>query len=96
LLKTVEGHAGVTDFSDVDAAATAPALQALIVKEEMKNFFAEGGQDWFALRRLGISGSTPNVTAIQALQPALTTVNQLILPIPNSELTTNNQVIPNP
>jgi hypothetical protein len=96
LLKTVEGHAGVTDFSDVDAATTAQALQALIVKEEMKNFFAEGGQDWFALRRLGISGSTPNVTAIQTIQPALTSVNQLILPIPNSEITTNSQIIPNP
>jgi len=95
-LESVEKAAGITDFSDVEAAKTGPVLQALVVKEEIKNFFAEGGQDWFALRRLGISGSTPNVTAIQAIQPALTTVNQLILPIPNSELTTNGNIIPNP
>jgi hypothetical protein len=96
LLKTIEGHAGVKDFSDVDASTTPTQLQALVVKEEIKNFFSEGGQDWFALRRLGISGSTPNVAAIATIQPALTSVNQLIMPIPNTEITTNGSVIQNP
>jgi hypothetical protein len=89
LLKTIEGHAGVTNYSDVDAAATAAQLQVLVVKEEIKNFFSESGQDWFALRRL------PIATA-QTIQPALTSVKQLILPIPNSEITTNGNVIQNP
>jgi len=96
LLKTIEAHAGIKDFSDVDAATTATQLQALVVKEEIKNFFSENGADWFALRRLGISGSTPNITAIATIQPAVTSVNQLILPIPNSEIITNSNVIPNP
>jgi len=96
LLKTVEGHAGITNFSDVDAATTGTALQALVVKEEVKNFFAEAGQDWFALRRLGISGSQPNITAIATIQPAAKLVNQLILPIPNTEITTNGNIIQNP
>lgn len=96
LLKTIEAHAGVKDFSDVDAATTATELQALVVKEEIKSFFSESGLDWFALRRLGISGSTPNITAIATIQPAATTVNQLILPIPNSEIITNSNIIPNP
>lgn len=96
LLKAVEGRAGVKDFSDVDAATNATQLQALVVKEEIKNFFAENGADWFALRRLGISGSQPNITAIATIQPAVTSVNQLILPIPNSEISTNSNVIPNP
>jgi hypothetical protein len=96
LLKTIEGHAGVKDFSDVDAATSATQLQALVVKEEIKNFFSEDGQDWFALRRLGISGSQPNINAIATIQPAATKVNQLILPIPNTEITTNSSLIPNP
>jgi hypothetical protein len=96
LLKTIEGHAGVKSFSDVDAATTATQLQALVVKEEIKNFFAEAGQDWFALRRLGITGSTPNITAIATIQPAAKSINQLIMPIPNSEIIANSKVIPNP
>jgi hypothetical protein len=89
LLKTIEGHAGVTNFSDVDAATTAAQLQVLVVKEEIKNFFSESGQDWFALRRLPLATAT-------TIQPALISVKQLILPIPNSEITTNGNVIQNP
>lgn len=96
LLDTVERHAGITDRSGIYAATTATSLQKLIVKEEIKSFFAENGQDWFALRRLGISGGTPNVTAIKVIQPALVTVKQLVLPIPNSETTTNPNIIQNP
>jgi len=89
LLKTVEGHAGVTNVADVDAATTPAQLQELVVKEEIKSFFSENGQDWFALRRL------PLATA-QSIQPALTSVKQLILPIPNSEITANGNIIQNP
>lgn len=89
LLTTVMGHAGITDFTAVNNATTAAALQVLVVKEEMKNFVAENGADWFALRRLPFA-------TMQTLQPYITTVNQLILPIPNSEITANGQVFQNP
>ncbi|MDB5134562.1 MAG: RagB/SusD family nutrient uptake outer membrane protein [Mucilaginibacter sp.] len=89
LLKEVEGHAGVTNFSDIDAATTAPQLQLLVVKEEIKSFVAEAGQDWFALRRLPL-------TAAQTIQPALLSPRQLLLPIPNSEINTNGNIIQNP
>src|SRR5258708_26010013 len=45
LLKTVEGHGGVTNFTAVDAAATTSDLQLLIIEEEMRNFVSEAGQD---------------------------------------------------
>lgn len=89
LLKTVLGHAGVSDFSAVDQATTPAALQLLIVQEEMKSFEGENGADWFALRRLPFA-------TIKTLQPAIAAANQLILPIPDSEIITNNKVIQNP
>jgi hypothetical protein len=96
LLDSVERHAGIKDRSGIYATTSYTDLQALVVKEEIKNFFAEAGQDWFALRRLGISGSTPNITAIATIQPAAKSVNQLILPIPNTEIISNGNVIQNP
>ncbi|HWK07638.1 MAG TPA: RagB/SusD family nutrient uptake outer membrane protein [Puia sp.] len=89
LLKTVEGHGGVTDFTAVDAAVTASDLQLLIIKEEMRNFVAEAGQDWFAVRRLPFA-------TLQALLPSVTTQSLLILPIPESEITTNPSIKQNP
>jgi len=89
LLETVEGHAGIKDFTAITNANTQAALQLLIVKEEMKNFFSENGADWFAVRRL------PFATA-QTLLPALKVVNQLTMPIPYSETSINNQIIQNP
>ncbi|MDB4925984.1 RagB/SusD family nutrient uptake outer membrane protein [Mucilaginibacter sp.] len=89
LLTTVMGHAGLTDYSAVNNATTAAALQVLIVQEEMKNFVAENGADWFALRRLPFA-------TLKTMQPYITTINQLILPIPNSEITANGQIFPNP
>jgi len=89
LLKTIKSHAGITDFTDVNNTNTAAALQVLVVKEEIKNFVAENGADWFALRRL------PFTTA-QTIQPALKSVNQLILPIPSSEISVNSLVVQNP
>lgn len=85
LLKTVMSHAGITDFTEVDAENSRQGLQLLIVKEEMKNFFAEGGQDWLALRRLPFA-------TVQKLNPAIKTKDQLLLPIPQNEITANGEL----
>jgi hypothetical protein len=89
LLKTVEGHAGITDFSAVDAATTAADLKLLILEEEMKSFVAEAGQDWFALRRLPF-------TTVKSLVPTLTDQSLLILPIPQNEILYNSKLKQNP
>ncbi len=89
LLKTVMIHSGVTNLSELDQATSADTLQLLIAKEYLRNFVSENGADWFAVRRL----STANA---RILQPALQTERQLILPIPNTEITTNNKMVPNP
>ena len=89
LLETVEGHAGIKNFTAITNANTPAALQLLIVKEEIKNFFSENGADWFAVRRL------PFATA-QTLLPGLKSVTQLTLPIPYTETSINNQIIQNP
>ena len=89
LLKEIMKHAGVTDFSEVDAQTSKDGLQLLIIKEEMKNFVAEGGQDWLAVRRLPLA-------TLQKLIPVIKDKNQLILPIPQSEITANNKVKQNP
>lgn len=89
LLKTVMGHAGFTDFSGVDAAATAADLQLLIVGEEMKNFVSEAGQDWFALRRLPFA-------TVQSLLPSIKDKSLLIFPIPDAEIISNNKIKQNP
>lgn len=89
LLKTIMGHAGIADFSAVDAAATPGGLQLLIIEEEMKNFVAEAGQDWFAVRHLPF-------TTLQSLLPSVRNKSLLILPIPYSEMKTNPAVKQNP
>ena len=88
LLETVEGHAGITDFTTVDAASGSD-LTLLIIREEMKNFVGESGQDWFAVRRLPFA-------TIQQLIPTLVSKDLLVLPIPQSEIQTNSQVKQNP
>jgi hypothetical protein len=90
LLTTVMGHAGAgpTELAAVAAAATPAALQLEIVKEYLRNFAAENGVDWYALRRLPLA-------AIHRLNPAISDPAKLIFPIPASELT-YNPVIQNP
>lgn len=91
LLKTVMGHAGITDFTAVDAASNAAAFQVLVVKENMKNFVGENGLDWLALRRL------PFVTIQQPeFRPEIKSETSLILPLPSTELNTNNMADQNP
>ena len=82
LLKTVESRAGIKDFTDVDNAGSAADLQVLIVKEDLRNFVSENGADWFALRRLPFD-------QVQILRPAIKSTDQLILPIPHSEISIN-------
>lgn len=92
LLKTVMGHAGITDFSAVDAAVTgnsAGDLQLLVIEEEMKNFVGEAGQDWFAVRRLPFA-------TLQSLLPSVTVRTLLVLPIPQAEMLANSMIKQNP
>lgn len=88
LLETVEGHAGITDFTAVNAASGAD-LTLLIIREEMKNFVGESGQDWFAVRRLPFA-------TLQQLIPTLVSHDLLVLPIPQAEMLTNGQMKQNP
>ena len=89
LLETVLGHAGITNYSNVEVATTPAALQLLIIEEEMKNFVGEDGQDWLALRRLPFS-------TVQTLVPSITSINQFILPIPETEIEANGLIKQNP
>ena len=83
LLKTVEEKSGVTDFSQINSAGSASALQKLVIEEEMRNFVGEAGQDWFAFRRLPFA-------TIQAMAPTIKTKDLLILPIPQEEINRNS------
>ncbi|MHA4806983.1 RagB/SusD family nutrient uptake outer membrane protein [Flavitalea flava] len=89
LLKTVMGHAGYSDFSVVDALTDQADLQQLIIREEMKNFVGEDGQDWLAVRRLPFA-------ALQAWMPSLLTKDLLIMPIPQVEIQSNGLIKQNP
>ncbi|WP_134088642.1 RagB/SusD family nutrient uptake outer membrane protein [Olivibacter sp. XZL3] len=85
LLKTVMGHAGISDFSAVEQTNSATDLKTLIVKEEMKNFVSENGADWFALRRLPLA-------TVQSIQPNIKSKRNFILPIPQDEINRNNKI----
>jgi len=89
LLKTVEGHAGLTDFTAVNNATSALKLQVLVEREELKNFVGENGADWFALRRMPMD-------TIQTIQPLLKIKDRFLLPIPYAEVTENGNMIQNP
>lgn len=89
LLKTVMGHAGITNFASVDNAQSPDALHLLIIKEVMKNFVSENGLDWLALRRL------PFLT-VQGLRPEIKSINSFILPVPDNEIKANGKIEQNP
>jgi hypothetical protein len=89
LLKTVMGHAGIADFTEVDAVQTPEALRVLIAKEVMKNFVSENGIDWLTLHRLPFQ-------TVQELRPDIKSLNSLILPIPDAEIKSNGKIEPNP
>jgi len=83
LLKTVLSKSGVTDFTAIDAVKTAEDLKVQIIKEEMRNFVGEAGQDWFAFRRLPFA-------TIQKMAPTIKTKELLVLPIPQDEINRNS------
>lgn len=89
LLKTVRSHAGITDFSDIDAADSGPQMQLMTIEEEMRSFVNECGQDWFAVRRLPFS-------TLQQLLPTITDKALLVLPIPDAEIVANKAMKQNP
>ena len=82
LLKTVLAHAGVTDFTAVDAAVTADDLETQLYYEYVRNFIGEDDMYYRALLRF------PLATVTQ-LRPTITSKEQYILPIPHDEFTTN-------
>jgi hypothetical protein len=81
-LKTVMSKAGVTDFSAVDAAATAADVQVKVYYEFARNFVGEDGIEWMALLRLPFA-------TVEQIRPTITNKIQYILPIPDSEFTNN-------
>lgn len=83
LLKTVMGHADITDFTPVDNANTPDAFLIVLYKELVKNMLCEDGQDWFALLRFPLA-------IVTSLRPTITSVNQFIFPIPHTEFIKNS------
>ena len=83
LLKTVMGHAGITDFSAVDNASTPDELLMQIFYEITKNLCFEDGQEWFALLRLPLE-------TVKTLRPSILDKNQYIIPVPKAEFLHNN------
>ncbi len=88
LLETVMSHAGVTDFTAVDAANTSDALLKQIYYEYVKNFIGEDGQCYWALLRFPLTASS-GLTTVTKLRPTITSMDQYILPIPHDEFTSN-------
>jgi hypothetical protein len=89
LLKTIMGHAGISDFSPVDNAATAGQLELLIYQEITKNLFCEDGAEWFSLLRMGFD-------QVKTSNPTIKNQTQRIFPIPADELEDNKNMVQNP
>lgn len=82
LLKTIMGHAGVTNFAAIDNATTPDQLLLEVHQETARNLSFEDGQDWTSLVRL------PLATVLQ-IKPAIVDKNHFILPIPRTEFEKN-------
>ena len=82
LLKTVSGHAGITDFSVIDAITNRDELRLEIYKETVKNLTFEDGIEWTAMTRLPLE-------EILKIKPAIKEYNYTILPIPATEFEKN-------
>lgn len=78
IIKDIMSHAGVSDFSSIDNAATSDQLLIEIFKEISRSLVAEDGQDWFALLRLPFA-------TVKQIKPTIKEKFQYILPIPKSE-----------
>jgi len=82
LIRTVQQHAGVTDFTAINGAATPEAMLLQIYKETARNLSFEDGQEWSALLRLPIS-------TVLSIKPAIKDKDHFILPIPRAEFEKN-------
>lgn len=82
LLKTVMEHAGITDFSFIDAITNRDELRLEIYKETIKNLIFEDGIEWTAMIRLPLE-------EILKIKPAIKEYNYTILPIPADEFEKN-------
>ncbi|ACU02948.1 MULTISPECIES: RagB/SusD family nutrient uptake outer membrane protein [Pedobacter] len=78
-LQTVRSRAFGTP--QLSLATTKPALLDEIHAEIIKELCFENGSDWFANQRFD---------KIKTIKPKVTSVNQYILPIPQSEILSNN------
>jgi hypothetical protein len=82
ILKTIMGHAGVTEFSSIDNATTQDEMLMQIYLEITRNLVGEDGQEWMALLRLPLA-------TVQQLRPTITDKIRYILPIPHVEFVSN-------
>jgi hypothetical protein len=82
LLKTVLGHAGITDFSYIDAITDKDVLLNEVYNEYVRNLSYEDGIEWFALIRFPIE-------KVKAIKPAIVDKNYIILPFPATEFEKN-------
>jgi hypothetical protein len=82
ILKTIMGHAGVTDFTSIDNAATQDEMLMQVYLEITRNLVGEDGQEWMALLRLPLA-------TVQQLRPTITDKIRYILPIPHIEFVSN-------
>lgn len=82
LIETVMSHAGVTDFSAVENAATPDDLLLQNFYEIERNLSGEDGIEWMALLRLPFA-------TVKQLRPTITSQTQYIFPIPHDEFQLN-------
>lgn len=82
ILKKVMGHAGVTDFTALDAINDRDDMLFEVYQETARSLMLEDGIEWSALIRLPIE-------RILQVKPAIIEKNYIILPIPADEFDKN-------
>lgn len=82
ILKTIMGHAGITDFTKINAVTDRNELLFEIYKETVKNLMFEDGIEWSMLTRFPIE-------TILKVKPAIREINYIILPVPADEFEKN-------
>lgn len=83
LIKEVETHAGVTDFTAFDALSTKDALMAELFNENIRNFFCEAGIE------AGVMLRFPN-NLVSAISDRFPKPAYYVLPIPEEEFEYNS------
>ena len=82
LVENIMGHAGVTDFSAVENAATSDEMLLQVYYEISRSFVGEDGAEWMALLRLPFA-------TVQQLRPTIVNKAQYVFPIPHAEFVSN-------